>query len=88
MEKEAEHEQESSIKMVNINSVRCNSNHSAILAELKTVSNKITIMVPYKVDMGSDGIIMLFHMYKKLFPSITVYQLETTKDAKIKVKTE
>ena len=38
LEKEAEHEQEPSIKMVNINSVRFNSNQSAIVAKLKTSS--------------------------------------------------
>ena len=35
MEKEAEQEQEPSIKTVNINSVRLNSNHSLVLANLK-----------------------------------------------------
>ena len=35
MEKEAEQEQEPSIKIVHINSVRFNSNHAAILANLK-----------------------------------------------------
>ena len=55
MEKEAELEQEPSIKMVNINSVRFNSNHSAILANLNTSSKKVTITVHYKVVTGSDG---------------------------------
>ena len=29
------------------------------------------VMVPYKVDTGSDGNIMPLHIYKKLFPIIT-----------------
>ena len=29
------------------------------------------VMVPYKVDMGSDGNVMPLHIYKKLFPNIT-----------------
>ena len=53
MENKAAQEQESGIKKVNINSVRFNSNDSAILANLKTSSNKVIIMVPYKVVMGT-----------------------------------
>ena len=43
-------------------------------------------MVSYRVDTGSDGIIMPFHIYKKLFPSTTVDQLAATKGTKIKLK--
>ena len=38
-------------------------------------------MVTYKVDMGSDGNIMPFNIFTKLFPSITTDQLPATKDA-------
>ena len=44
--------------MVNINCFRFNSNHSAIIANLKASSNKTVITVPYKVDMSSNGNIM------------------------------
>ena len=44
-------------------------------------------MVPYTVGTGSEGKIMPFHIYKKLFPSATVDHLAATKDAKIKLKT-
>ena len=64
IEKEDEQEQETNIEMVNINSVRFNSNPSAIIANLKTSSNKVVITVPYKVDMGSDRNIMPFNVYK------------------------
>ena len=37
------------------------------------------VMVPYKVDMGSDGNIMLLHIHKKLFPKITNEQLAANK---------
>ena len=63
IEKEAKHEQEPGIKMVNINSVNFNSNHSTMIANLKTSSNKANIMVPYKVDKGSDGNIMAFNIF-------------------------
>ena len=38
-------------------------------------------MVPYKVDMGSDGKIMPFNIFPKLFPSTTMDLLVATKDA-------
>ena len=69
------------LKTVNINSVSFNSNHSTIIANLKTLSNKATIVVLYKVDMGSDGNIMPFNIFTKLFPSTTADQLVATKDA-------
>ena len=67
IKKETAHEQESGIKTVNINSVNFNSNHSAIIANLKTSSNKTAIMVPYKVDTGSDGNIIPLNIFTKLF---------------------
>ena len=79
MEKEAEQEQEPGTEMVNISSVMFNSNHSAILAHLKMPSNKGIITVAYNVDMGSDGNIMSFHIYKKLFPSTVIDQLAAAK---------
>ena len=51
--------------MVNINSVRVTSNHSAVIANLKISSNKVIFTVSYKLDMESDGNIMPFYIYKK-----------------------
>ena len=55
IEIEDEQEWETDIEMVNINSINLICNHSAIIANLKTSSNKVAIMVPYKVDMGSKS---------------------------------
>ena len=52
---------------------------STIIANFKISSNKGAIMVPYKVDMGSDGNIMSFNIFTKLFPSTTTDQLMATK---------
>ena len=49
-------------------------NCSVITANLKTFANKSGIIVPYKVDTGSDGNIMPLHIYKKLFPRVTSEQ--------------
>ena len=70
--KEAVHKQELGIETVNIN-----SNHSAIIANLKTSSNKAAIMVPYH----SDRNIMPINIFTKLFPSTTMDHLVATKDA-------
>ena len=59
IEKETVHEQEPGIKTVNINSINFNSNHSTIIANLKTSSSKATTVVSYKVDTSSDGNIIL-----------------------------
>ena len=42
--------------------------------------------MPYKVDTGSDGNIMSFNIYKKLFPKATMELLAATRDTKIKLK--
>ena len=70
---------EPAIKMVNIHSVNFNSNHSTILANLNTSSNKAIILVTCK-DTGIDGNIMSFNIFTKLFPSATADKLVATKD--------
>ena len=75
------HKQDSCIEMVKINLLSFNPNHSAIIANLKTSSNKATIAVIYKADMGSDGNTMPFNIFKKLYPSATADQMAATKDA-------
>ena len=74
------------IEMVNISSIRFSSNHSIIIANLKTSLNEIAITMPYRVDMGNDGNIMPFYVYKKIFPRSTVELLAAKKDTKIKLK--
>ena len=69
---EVEHEtgqgstDEGNIDLVNINSINFKKNHSVITANPKLSANKSSLIVPYKVDMGSDGNIMPLHMYKKI----------------------
>ena len=73
--------------MVNINSIRFNFSHSAIIINLKTSSHNVVITVPYKVDMGSYRNLMPFYIYKKLFPRATVEHVAARKDNKFKLKT-
>ena len=71
IEQEPNQVEESHTDMVNINSIDFNSKYSVITANLKASPNKVVITVPYKVDTGSDGNIMPWHIYKKLFPRAT-----------------
>ena len=64
IEIEDEQEQETDIEMLNMNSIRFHSNNSTIIANLKTLSNKVPITVPCKVDTGSNVNIMPFHICK------------------------
>ena len=62
VEKEDIQQQESGMEMVNINSIIFNSKHSMILANLKTSSKQITMMVPFKIDTDCNGNIMPFNI--------------------------
>ena len=41
------------------------------------------VIVPYKVDTGTDGNIMPLHIYKKIFPRITNGQFVARKKMKV-----
>ena len=56
------------IKLVSINSIQFNKNHSVTTVSLKMSAGQSNITVPYKIDTGRDGNIMPLHAYKKLFP--------------------
>ena len=71
--------EESSIDSVNINSIHFNKNCLVTIANLKTLADKKSVIVPYKVDTGNDGYSMPFHIYKKIFPRITKEQLVANK---------
>ena len=42
-------------------------------------SSQASIIVHYKLDIGSDGNIMPLHLYKKLFPRVTKNNLHKQK---------
>ena len=45
------------------------------------------IIIPYKIDMGSKGNIMPWHIFKRLFINITEAGLKKTIKGHIKLKT-
>ena len=75
---------ENSIDSVSINSIH--KNHSVITENLKMSAGQNKIMVPYKVDTGSDGNIMPLNIFKKMFPKITNEQFVATKNKNILLK--
>ena len=72
-------EEEDHIDTVDINSIIFNIKWSVIISNLKTPSNQVSIIVPYKIDTGSNGNIMPLHLYKRLFPRATNEQFTATK---------
>ena len=45
------------------------------------------IVIPYRIDAGSDGNIMPWYIFKKLFPRVTQAELAKTIKDHIKLKT-
>ena len=86
MEKDSNQEQEDHIEMVNINSIKFNSNCSAKIANPKSSSIKVVITVPFKIDIGSEVNLMPLYIHKKLFPRATLDQFMATRDTNIKLK--
>ena len=54
--------------MVSINSVCFNKSCSVLTAKLKTSIDNNSMIIPYKMDTGSDRNIMPWHIFKKLPP--------------------
>ena len=61
---EQEATSDNQIDMVNINYIGFNSKQSVIVAKLKISSNQISIIIPYKINTGSDGNIMPICIFK------------------------
>ena len=64
-----------------------NKNQSLLTAELETHAGDNKIIVPYKIDTESEGNIVLWHIFKRLFPSITEAKLKKAIKRHIKLKT-
>ena len=58
--------EESSIDLVNINSIHFNKNCLEITAKFKMLAGINNLIVPNEVDTGSNGNIMPLHIYKKI----------------------
>ena len=56
------------------------------MVELETHAGKNKIIILYKVDMGSEGNIMSWHIFKRLFKNITETELKKTVKVHIKLR--
>ena len=73
--------------MVNIMSFNFNTMHLVKLAKLKAHSSPSGLIGSYKVDTGSDGSIMPYHLFKILFPMALKEQLVAIKNRSIMLNT-
>ena len=77
---------EDDTEMVSINSVFMNKNRSMLTAKLDTCIGNNNMIILYKIDTGSDGNIMPWYIFKKLFQRVTESQLMRTVKIHIKMK--
>ena len=69
---------EDNLERVSINSVCFNKNCSMLTAKLETWVDNNNMVIPYKICTGSDGNIMPWYIFKKLFLGVTDSQLTKT----------
>ena len=74
------------IEMVSIDSVHMNKNQSMLTTKLETCTGDNKLTVPCKIDTGSDGNIMPWYIFKKLFQRVTEAELIKTIKRHIKIK--
>ena len=67
---------EGELETVSIDSVHLNKNQSLLTAELETWAGDNNIVIPYKIDTGSEGNIIPLFIFKKLFKNVTEDQLK------------
>ena len=75
------------IETVSIDSVHLNKNWSLLMAELEMCEGANKIIILYKIDTGSKGNIMPWHIFKRLFKSITEDEFKKTIKGHIKLRT-
>ena len=61
---------EDNIEMVSINSVCTNKNQLMLTTKVDTCVGNNDVIIPYKIDTGSDSSIMPWYIFKKLFPRV------------------
>ena len=72
---------------VSIKSVYINRRWSSIMAKLEMQVGKAELEIPYKIDTGGEGNIMLLYIFRKLLANISEDQLKRSVKGNIKLKT-
>ena len=75
------------IETGSIDSVHMNKNQSLLTVDLEMHAGNNKIIGPYKIDTGSEGNMMPWHIFKRLFPSVTESELKKTVKMHINLKT-
>ena len=65
------------IETVSFDSVHMNKNQSLLMVELETCADNNKIII-HKIDTGSEGNIMLWHIFKRLFKNVTEAEIKKT----------
>ena len=88
IEVETSHEySKGKIETVSIDFVHLNKSQSLLMVELEIHAGTNKIIILYKIDMGSKGNVMLWHIYKRLFKNLTEAELKKTVKRHIKLRT-
>ena len=77
---------EGKIETVSIDSVHLNKNQSLLMAELEMHAGPNKIVIPYKRNTGSEGNIMPWYIFKKLFKNIAEDEVQKTIKGHIKLR--
>ena len=73
-------------EVVSINSLYINRTRSLIMAKLERQAGKTVLEIPYKIDTGSEGNIMLLYIFQKLFANMSNEQLKRSVKGNIRLK--
>ena len=71
--------------MVNTDNIHSNAKSSGIIANLKTCNFHNSINVTYKIDTGSNSVMLPFHIFKILFHKSANKLLSQTKNKNTKM---
>ena len=70
----AQESQDEQIETESIDSVHLNKNQSVITAYLDTFVGENMVKIPYKINRGSGGNIMLIYIFKQIFKNTMTEQ--------------
>ena len=71
-------QEEGEIEEVSINLVYFNNKQSLVTTQLEMQVSGNTIKIPYKIDTGSEGSLMLLYIFKKVCGNRSVEQLRSS----------
>ena len=74
-------------EVVSINSLYINRKRSLMMAKLEMQAGKTALEILYKVDIGSEGNLMLLYIFQKLFANMREEQLKRSVKGNIRLKT-